>query len=563
MERIRIRARLITAFILLILVVSVSALAYSHSQATQALKDEVRHELMGVATSTSTQIDGDIVRSLSPGEEGSPAFLAVRDQLQKIRAVTPDIRYIYLMRKGEGGLVFVVDGDYGLFPNAAKIGQPYPEVNQEMLAAFAGPAADREFTTDQWGIVLSGYAPVQDASGEVVGIVGVDMDRGDVARKITYISWFFYLIAVLALVGAGGGIVHLEVQRKNACVSLREREGRYRALFEGANDAILLLENGTITDCNNTTLTLFGCRKDQIVGRTLADFTLNPGNGTGKTDKEERNAAAGTPGNLERTCERCDGTFFESEIGISPVDAGAKRYEQAIIRDISERKRSAEALTLANKKLNLMSSITRHDILNQLTIILGRSRLLAEETAGSLGFGHVAALEAAALKIRDQIEFTAMYQDMGVRAPEWQDLSAVITRAVDAILPYRETVSGISVYADPLLGHVFHNLAHNTVRHGVSATRAVITAERSSRGLVIVYEDDGAGIPPDDKERIFERGFGKNTGYGLFLSREILAITGISIRETGVSGKGARFEILVPDGGYRMPGQSDDIPAGA
>jgi signal transduction histidine kinase len=55
-------------------------------------------------------------------------------------------------------------------------------------------------------------------------------------------------------------------------------------------------------------------------------------------------------------------------------------------------------------------------------------------------------------------------------------------------------------------------------------------------------------------ERIFERGYGKNTGLGLFLSREILAITGITITENGVPGKGARFEITVPKGAYRFTG---------
>jgi signal transduction histidine kinase len=69
---------------------------------------------------------------------------------------------------------------------------------------------------------------------------------------------------------------------------------------------------------------------------------------------------------------------------------------------------------------------------------------------------------------------------------------------------------------------------------------------------VITYEDDGAGIPAQDKENIFRRGFGKHTGLGLFLSREILAITGITIRENGEPGKGVRFEILVPRDMYRV-----------
>jgi signal transduction histidine kinase len=69
---------------------------------------------------------------------------------------------------------------------------------------------------------------------------------------------------------------------------------------------------------------------------------------------------------------------------------------------------------------------------------------------------------------------------------------------------------------------------------------------------VIIYEDDGEGIPAGDKEHIFRRGFGKHTGLGLFLSREILAITGITIRESGEPGKGVRFEILVPGDMYRI-----------
>jgi len=63
------------------------------------------------------------------------------------------------------------------------------------------------------------------------------------------------------------------------------------------------------------------------------------------------------------------------------------------------------------------------------------------------------------------------------------------------------------------------------------------------------------GISVEDKKKLFTRGFGKNTGLGLFLSREILAITGITITENGIPGKGARFEIVVPKGMWRMAGR--------
>ena len=74
---------------------------------------------------------------------------------------------------------------------------------------------------------------------------------------------------------------------------------------------------------------------------------------------------------------------------------------------------------------------------------------------------------------------------------------------------------------------------------------------RDADALIIVCEDNGTGIDPSEKEKIFGRGYGKNTGLGLALSREILEITGMTLRETGTQGAGARFEIRVPDGTYR------------
>jgi signal transduction histidine kinase len=64
---------------------------------------------------------------------------------------------------------------------------------------------------------------------------------------------------------------------------------------------------------------------------------------------------------------------------------------------------------------------------------------------------------------------------------------------------------------------------------------------KSHGDLLIRIDDDGIGIPARDKEIIFERGYGKNTGLGLFLSREILSITNISIKEAGEFQHGARL----------------------
>lgn len=143
--------------------------------------------------------------------------------------------------------------------------------------------------------------------------------------------------------------------------------------------------------------------------------------------------------------------------------------------------------------------------------------------------------------------------------PEWQNVNENIRIAMVA-LPMRAVhvepdPADPEVYADPLFEKVFYNLIDNALRYGSSDMKTIrISSQESGTSLTIFCEDDGVGISNEAKKRLFTKGFGKNTGLGLFLSREILAITGITITENGTPGKGARFEIIVPKGAYRFTG---------
>jgi signal transduction histidine kinase len=99
---------------------------------------------------------------------------------------------------------------------------------------------------------------------------------------------------------------------------------------------------------------------------------------------------------------------------------------------------------------------------------------------------------------------------------------------------------------------VFYNLVENSLRHGEKITRARFSCIEGTGTLILVYEDDGAGVPAGVKERIFRREYFKNTGFGLFLSREILGITNMTISEVGTPGQGVRFEIKIPKNMYRF-----------
>jgi len=217
---------------------------------------------------------------------------------------------------------------------------------------------------------------------------------------------------------------------------------------------------------------------------------------------------------------------------------------------------SQKAFETANKKLHLLSSITRHDIRNQLTAIIGYIDLSKMTVKDPEILVFLKREEVAAQTIQRQIEFAKNYEEIGVQASQWWNVPVRI-HALKSLVSQKEiefsvSLDELAVYADPLLEKVFENLIDNSLRHGERVRHILFSYRTNDQNeLVIVYEDDGIGVPESDKERIFEMGFGKNTGLGLFLSREILSITGLTIQECGVYGKGVRFEILVPQGKFR------------
>ncbi|MDN7023423.1 PAS domain S-box protein [Methanoculleus sp. FWC-SCC1] len=226
--------------------------------------------------------------------------------------------------------------------------------------------------------------------------------------------------------------------------------------------------------------------------------------------------------------------------------------------DITERKRAEEVLRQINRKLNLLNSVTRHDVHNQLTILLGYLDISREHSTDPLLLDYITKMEGAAKTIHRQIAFTTDYQDIGVQFPTWQNLQETFECALASLDAGRVQVSirldDLEIFADPLLEKVFYNLLDNALRHGDQVSRIRVYTRIDDDGLTIICEDDGNGLPADKKDSIFKRGFGNNTGYGLFLAREILSITDLFIKETGTPGAGARFEMYVPNGSYRHAG---------
>jgi len=225
-----------------------------------------------------------------------------------------------------------------------------------------------------------------------------------------------------------------------------------------------------------------------------------------------------------------------------------------LIQDVTDRRRIEASLRLANTRLELLNSIARHDISNQVMVLSGNLKMMRVGNNDPKVARRIERMEGATQDILGRLEL------MGTQAsrsdgPIWQDLEKLVRGlpVADDVenLDMNDGVHGLEILADPMFRIVMHNLLEDSVKYANEPTTVRISAVPSEKGLLLVYEDVGAGIPLKEKGSVFDRQGVHTSGIGLPLCKEILAESGISIREIGTPGRGVRFEMVVPPGHYR------------
>jgi PAS domain S-box-containing protein len=365
-------------------------------------------------------------------------------------------------------------------------------------------------------------------------------------------------LPIRALQGAQRRMSEEAERRKSVEDQLRTSEAQYRSFIESTEDSVYTVDlKGRYLMVNPRHLTRSRRLSDDCTGKSYGEFHT--------PDETQRftmliRRVIGTRAPVRDEFERDGRTFLRRLNPVLDSLTGEITAVTVVSREITEWKRAEKAMIEANRKLNLMSDVTRHDVLNQLLVLGGYLDLVNGNVSDPKIAEYVSKCQDAVKTIRNQISFTRDYQNIGVHAPEWQNVRSIIARAQQSFLfagfTENPACDALEVYADPLLEKVFYNLVDNALRYGGSITTIGFSCSREGDNLIIACVDDGVGVSPDMKEQIFTRGFGKNTGFGLFLVREILGITGMTIQETGKEGEGARFEITVPKDSFRFIHQS-------
>jgi len=370
------------------------------------------------------------------------------------------------------------------------------------------------------------------------------------------INPIFFIVTIPMDIVSTGSFLMLNMARSQG--ELRQSEERYRNLADNLPDYILVHDREFIRYANPAAAQFMGQPDKTLVGSSIYSF-LTAASAEAYRAYIHALDSRDAPDPLTMIdIQLHDDTIRHCLIKTVPIADKGMPVLLSVITDITERKAAEDALSRVNKKLTILSSITRHDIKNQLMALSTYLELSKEELDTIPTASEYLKKEMKIAEIiGHQIDFTKIYENMGTKSPVWQNINTRVQRAV-AALPLRDVgvvvePLDLEIYADSLFEKVFYNLIDNALRYGGRAMTTIrITSSETGDGLVIACEDDGVGIPGDDKKCLFEQGYGKNTGLGLFLTREILSITGITIAETGEPGKGARFEILVPKDCYRV-----------
>jgi signal transduction histidine kinase len=230
-----------------------------------------------------------------------------------------------------------------------------------------------------------------------------------------------------------------------------------------------------------------------------------------------------------------------------------------VSRDIRKRKRAEEAakessrkLEIVNQKLHVVGSLTRHDMANKLSAAKANTYLLKKKlTEHPELVKCINAIDETINQSCKIFEFSNFYEKIGAEEPTLVNVTEQFKVAID-LLPHGSieiinSTEGLTVLADSMLKQLFYNLIDNSLKHGKTVTSIQLNYKQDTKQTKLIYQDNGVGIPAEDKARIFSVGFTTGgSGVGLKLVKRMIEVYGWTINEEGESGKGAKFVITIP-----------------
>jgi PAS domain S-box-containing protein len=367
----------------------------------------------------------------------------------------------------------------------------------------------------------------------------------------------------------------------NAVRDITERkkaERKFRDLLESAPDAIVIVDSsGNIVIVNSQTETLFGYRRDELLGQPIE--TLIPERARAKHAQLRTDYFVGPKVramglDLELYGRRKDGGEFPVEVSLSPLDTGEGQLVSSAIRDVTDRKKSEQKLREANRMKSEFLANMSHELRTPLNGIIGFSEFLYDEKPGPLNAKQKEYLNDILNSGRHLLQLINDVLDLSkVEAgrmdlfPEVFCLATVVDEACSALSP----LAAAKQIQVRMIGFVAHEhveldkqklkqVLFNLLSNAVKFTPArgcvdVVKVSREDGLLQLEVRDDGVGIAPGEIGKLFvefqqvdssiSRRHG-GTGLGLALVKRIVELQRGTVGVASEPERGSTFTIVLP-----------------
>lgn len=345
-------------------------------------------------------------------------------------------------------------------------------------------------------------------------------------------------------------------------------------LLEAVGQALIATDmKRIIRYWNKAAKNLFGFSAEEALGKTI-DELLPSEFCQDQLDKLSERLISGESWFGETDIVNHDGNLVSVIVTHNPVLNKDGKFIGAIsvYTDISDQKNmelelksyveeyaiAEDKIQKLNEKLRVVGSLTRHDVRNKLGVLDGYVYMLKKKfSKNQEALKYITKMDEASKQLLAILESEKVYEQIGSEELTYVSVERLFLDASGWVSDFKGIkieckCNGLEVLADSLLRQLLYNLMDNTLKYGEKTSLIKLYSKKDGDSIQLIFEDNGVGMTDEVRSHLFEKGFGKGTGLGLYMIKRIIEAYGWSIEENGKLGIGAKFTMKIPENRFRL-----------